>query len=293
MVELNPPQFMDGQCYTWSDFRHVFDSIVCTEGAVDLAGGDLLVTAVGGASVNVNVAAGSAWIEGSVNGAQGMYLVTNDASKPVTIAANGAGAARIDLIVASVYDSQYIGGVDQWALEVVQGIAGGGVPAVPDLTRSGYVILGEVTVPASGGTPSVVDDIRPQMGICGAGWRDFVPDIQGVTADVVMARYTPGNGTITANYELILTSDPTSVVEIGLPVPIREGNVNFYNPGSGMVLYQGTNYYQAAIQTVSEDYFRFYWSASGDAEIVPLTSGQGWLTNDRLFCTITYEPKVV
>lgn len=291
MVEVNPPQFMDGQCYTWSDFRHVFQSIVCDAGVVETD--DLLVTAAGGASVNVNVSAGSAWIEGSINGAQGMYLVTNGASKPVTIAANGAGAARIDLIVASVYDSQYIGGVDQWALEVVQGVAGGGVPAVPDLTRSGYVILGEVTVPASGGTPSVVEDVRDRMQMCGGDWQDFVPDIQGVTADVVLARYNSGNNVITANYELILTSDPTSVVEIGLPVPIREGNVNFYNPGSGMVLYQGTNYYQAAIQTVSEDYFRFYWSASGDSEIVPLTSGQGWLTNDRLFCTITYEPKVV
>lgn len=167
MVELNPPQFLVGQCYTWTDFRHVFNSIICTDGVVDLYAGDLLVTAAGGGSINVAVAAGSAWVEGSLNGAQGIYHVTNGASKPVTISANGAGSPRIDLVIASVYDSQYIGGVDQWALEVVAGVAGGGVPAVPTSTRSGYIILGEVTVPASGGAPSVVNDVRTGMSVCG------------------------------------------------------------------------------------------------------------------------------
>jgi hypothetical protein len=168
MVEVQPPRLMDGQCYTFAEFRQVFDSIICTDGVVDRYGGDLLVTAVGGASVNVSVAAGSAWIDGSLNGAQGTYNVVNDAAKVMTIGANGAGADRIDLIVASIYDSQYIGAVDQWALEVVPGVAGGGVPAVPTTTRSGYIILGEVTVPASGATPSVVADVRTSMSTCGA-----------------------------------------------------------------------------------------------------------------------------
>jgi hypothetical protein len=169
MVEVQPPEFMDGQCYTFATFRQVFDSIICVEGVVNHAGGDLLVTPVGGASVNVSVAAGSAWIQGDLNGAQGIYHVTNNAAKVMTISANGAGSARTDLIIASVYDSQYIGGVDQWALEVVQGVAGGGVPAVPLSTRSGYIILGEVTVPATGGTPSTVDDgARQSMSTCGA-----------------------------------------------------------------------------------------------------------------------------
>jgi hypothetical protein len=165
MVEVQPPHFQDGQCYTWSEFRQVFGSIICVDGVVNAD--DLLVTAVGGASVNVSVAAGSAWIEGSLNSADGIYHVTNDAAKVMTITANGAGVSRTDLIIASVYDSQYIGGVDQWALEVITGVAGGGVPAVPLSTRSGYIVLAEVEVPATGGTPSVVADVRQYMFTCG------------------------------------------------------------------------------------------------------------------------------
>lgn len=291
MAEVNPPDFEAGECYTAENWRHVFDSIVCTEGVVDLST-DLVVTAVGGVSRDVNVSGGDAWIEGDINGSSGMYHVRNTTQVTKAIDVNAAGSLRYDLIIASVYDAQYIGASKTWAIEVIKGTAGAGVPAVPDLTRVGYIILAVVEVPISSGAPSVVEDVRPQMQLCGGGWRDFVPDIQGVTADVVMARYTPGNGVITATYELLLTAPPTGVVEVELPVPIREGNVNFYNPGSGLVLFQGNDYYQATIQTISEDYFRFYWPAS-PPEVIPINAGQGWLANDRLFCTIVYEPKLV
>lgn len=165
MAELNPPEFLSSECYTFEDYRHVFGSIVCEEGIRDT--GDLEVTAVGGASLNVNVAAGSAWVQGDINGAEGIYHVENDATVAMTIAANGAGSSRIDRIIASVYDSQYIGAVNQWALEVVQGVAGAGVPAVPDSTRSGWLELAQVTVPASGGTPSVVAVTNQVMSTCG------------------------------------------------------------------------------------------------------------------------------
>lgn len=170
MVEVNPPEFQGANCYTFEDFRQVFGGVVCEEGVVSAT--DLLVTAAGGASVNVNVAAGSAWVAGDLNGSSGMYFVTNDASVSVTIAANGAGSSRIDRIIASVYDSQYIGAADNWAIEVVQGTAGAGVPAVPDSTRSGWVELGQVTVPASGGTPSTVSDTRQGVVLC--DFRPFV-----------------------------------------------------------------------------------------------------------------------
>lgn len=165
MVEVNPPEFQGANCYTFEDFRQTFGGVVCTEGVT--SAGDLLVTAAGGASINVNVAAGTAWVAGDLNGSSGMYFVTNDAQVTVTIAANGAGSSRIDLILATVYDSQYIGAADNWAIEVVQGTAGGGVPAVPDSTRAGYLILGHVTVPASGGTPSVVANLAETIVTCG------------------------------------------------------------------------------------------------------------------------------
>lgn len=165
MVEVNPPEFLGAECYTFEDFRQAFNGVVCVEGVTDV--GDLLVTAAGGASIDVNVAAGTAWVEGNLNGAKGMYYVENDASVAMTIAANGAGSSRIDLILATVYDSQYIGASDAWALEVVQGVAGAGVPAVPASTRSGYLVLGHVTVPASGGTPSVVSSLADTIRTCG------------------------------------------------------------------------------------------------------------------------------
>lgn len=165
MVEVNPPDFEQSGCWTAEGFRHIFNSMICVDGVVGQ--NDLLVTAVGGASVNVSVAAGTAWVEGTINGAEGMYRVTNDAAEVQTISANGAGTTRIDLVIATVYDSQYAGGVDQWAIEVVTGVAGGGVPAVPNSTRAGYVVLAQVTVPATGGTPSVVADVRQRMSTCG------------------------------------------------------------------------------------------------------------------------------
>lgn len=167
MVESNPQEFVASACYTFESFRRVFGSLVCVDGVVDRIGGDLKVTAAGGASIDVSVAAGSAFITGDLNNAVGVYHVTNDTAKAVTIAANGAGSARIDLIIGSVYDSQYIGAVDQWAIEVVQGVAGAGTPAVPTSTRAGYILLGSVSVPASGGTPSVVTDVRQAMSTCG------------------------------------------------------------------------------------------------------------------------------
>lgn len=200
MAEVNPP-FFEENCYTLARWRKMMNSIVCEEGVRDLSDGDLLVTAVGGGSLNVSVAAGHAWVQADLNGGEGIYEIENDAAEVQTIAANAAGSARIDLVIASIYDSDYVGASDTWSIDIVQGVAGAGVPAVPASTRVGYLLLAQVTVPASGGTPSVVADVRPQMVVCGGPeWQLYTPVGSGFTHDPgnLIGRYVQNGTTVTA-----------------------------------------------------------------------------------------------
>lgn len=290
MVEQNPPDFEQSGCWTAEGFRDIFASMVCEPGVVDRAAGDLLVTAVGGGSVNVSVAAGSAWVEGTLNGAQGMYRIYNDAAEVQTITANGAGSSRIDLVIASVYDSQYVGGVDQWAIEVITGVAGGGVPAVPTSTRSGYIILGEVTVPASGGTPSVVADVRPSMRMCGSGlWEDYTPTLTGVTGTFEVARWINNNGVINAWVRLVFTAAPTGEVQIGLPVPNPEFDTHAAMLGPASVYdISITGVFGGFSSTFDADTFHIYFE-DGAPPMVTVGAGQGWDTGDVIDTVLTYE----
>lgn len=240
MVEQNPPDFEQSGCWTAEGFRHIFNSMICVEGVIGQD--DLLVTAVGGASVNVSVAAGSAWVEGTLNGAEGMYRVTNDAAEVQTISANGAGTSRIDLVIATVYDSQYAGAVDQWAIEVVTGVAGGGVPAVPTTTRAGYVVLAQVTVPASGGTPSVVSDVRQRMSTCGtfprvkisASAPTSIPDTtetQVTSLDVVEH--------VDAEFFDLSVPDQVGILEDGLYDIEGFSGLGAGSSGAGWLIYNG------------------------------------------------------
>lgn len=242
MVEQNPPDFESSGCWGPETFRRVFNSMICVDGVV--GSNDLLVTAVGGASVNVSVAAGVAWVEGSLNGALGMYRVYNDAAEVQTISANGAGTSRIDLVIASVYDSDYIGGVNQWAIEVITGVAGGGVPAVPTSTRAGYIILAEVTVPASGGTPSVVEDVRQRMSTCGtfprvrisASAPTSIPDTtetQVVNLDVVEH--------VDPEFFDLSVPDQVGIVEDGLYDVEGFSGLGAGSDGAGWLIYRGSD----------------------------------------------------
>lgn len=263
MVEENPPEFLGAECYTFEDFRQAFNGVVCVEGVT--ATGDLLVTAAGGASIDVNVAAGTAWVEGNLNGAEGMYHVSNDASVAVTIAANGAGSSRIDLILATVYDSQYIGASDAWAIEVVQGVAGAGVPAVPASTRAGYLILGHVTVPASGGTPSVVSELADVMETCGkAVESDFPYALIKASGTTSIPTFAAGQTTtislpttVHADTEYFTVgTDTITIVETGLYDISYANTITVGSPGAWI----GTGVTKNATTYAS----LFAWTESGD-----------------------------
>lgn len=118
MTELNPPSWLQNGCYTAQGDRSVVANLVCEEGVAY----GLTATATG-TSRNVVISEGGAFIEGENAPGQGMYSVANVGTRSLTIAAPDLSDPRIDLIVARVYDSQYLGSTDVWALEVVQGVA--------------------------------------------------------------------------------------------------------------------------------------------------------------------------
>jgi hypothetical protein len=76
----------------------------------------------------------------------GVYLFGLQAQSTLTIASNGAGSSRLDLIVARVHDLG--SGSSSCDIEVVQGTAGSGQPATP----SAALLLAVVTVAPSATT---------------------------------------------------------------------------------------------------------------------------------------------
>ena len=90
-----------------------------------------------GANMSVDVGPGRAVIAGTDAPGQGNYLCRSHDIENLAIgAAPGAGLARIDTVVARVYDDALIGGaVHAWALEVIEGVAAA-APAAPGLPPS-------------------------------------------------------------------------------------------------------------------------------------------------------------
>lgn len=166
MVEIQPPSYMTGGCYSAADMRGVYNDFICAEGVSSL--GALKVTPATGDSMQVKVAAGSAWIEGTVSEGQGYYRVYNDSPVTLTIADADTTDARIDLVIARVYDSEYEGTEDKWAIEVVQGTPGP-TPEWPELPNNSLV-LASIDVPAGleSVTTEEVTDARVNMTLCGA-----------------------------------------------------------------------------------------------------------------------------
>lgn len=139
-----------------------------TEGVTDAGAGELRVTQrAQGATMSVDVAAGSAVVDGDDAPLQGAYLVRVTATENVPIPAPPVSNSRIDLVVLRVRDSTATGGPessDGATLEVVQGVAAPS-PAPPD-TPPTALPLARVTVTA--GMVNVVNanitDQRTQVG---------------------------------------------------------------------------------------------------------------------------------
>lgn len=133
MSEIKP-QFLDEESYAAKFDRQFFRDIL-TEGIV--ATGDLEVTELDTPAMGVKVASGVGYVQGDQAATQGHYRIFNDASKNLTIAVADVTHPRKDRIIAQVYDSIDIGGVDdEWVLEVLTGTPAASpvVPNLPDNT---------------------------------------------------------------------------------------------------------------------------------------------------------------
>ncbi|GAA2618717.1 hypothetical protein SMC26_40275 [Actinomadura fulvescens] len=93
----------------------------------------------------------TAWISGT--GVQGGYSFVNGSDAPITFPDGEPAVARIDRVIARVYDHPYdASGVQEGAVEVLKGQPNGAATTLPPTS----LLLWEVTVPAgasTGGTP--------------------------------------------------------------------------------------------------------------------------------------------
>lgn len=189
MAESNP-LFLTNLCVVAADFRRFAAGIVCSEGVAgpfpyvpDVPGnhfsyytGSLAVT-TGASGLDLSVLAGSAYIDGDDAADQGVYWVENDAPATLTVGAADPTNPRIDIVVATVRDSDYGGANDDWILQVVAGTATvgatltnlTGAPSVP----TDSILLGYVLVPALFAGPFVnathIKDARTPYGMCEGG----------------------------------------------------------------------------------------------------------------------------
>lgn len=121
------------------------------EGALQgvVASGDLAVSQHAGTpGMNVDIAAGRAFVQGTQTNFQGSYHVSNDAVKTLTIAASNPSNPRIDIVVATVRDHQYpVYSQNDWLLQVITGTAASS--PVPPSTPTDSIVLAQVAVAAN------------------------------------------------------------------------------------------------------------------------------------------------
>lgn len=125
-MALATPDFLQVKTYSAKALRAMLMDRSIQSGVY--GAGDIMPTQrLAGATMSVDVAAGSAWVLGTTSSRQGAYHAYNDAPLNVSIASNASGNPRIDQVVLHVYDS--IDGAaasDTAAIEVIQGVATAG-----------------------------------------------------------------------------------------------------------------------------------------------------------------------
>jgi hypothetical protein len=119
---------------------------------------DFAVTQNGTPNMSVNVAAGGAFIRGTLNANQGAYHVWNDGTVNLSITAADATNGRRDLVIAQVRDAAYSGATNDARITVVTGTAAAS-PVDPSLASfPNALVLARITV-AAGDTAINTADI--------------------------------------------------------------------------------------------------------------------------------------
>ncbi|HEY9474989.1 MAG TPA: hypothetical protein VIS06_14195 [Mycobacteriales bacterium] len=134
-------------------FRRAFQALFGRPGII--APTDLDVTAKGTPDMSVNVAAGQVVVAGTESAGQGYYVVYNDATINLAVAASDPTNARIDLIVAKVQDQEYSGTVDAASIVVVTGTAAA-TPSAPTAPKNS-ITLAQIAVAANANSVTNAD----------------------------------------------------------------------------------------------------------------------------------------
>ena len=199
-VALGYPLWCDGQEWTSLLSRQLDGGVAvwdsnASQTAVNPLGGvmggtgsPLLVQQQASPNLSVLVNAGYVAVPHPTAG-HGVYLFGLQAQSTLTIASNGAGSNRLDLIVARVYDLG--NGSSYCDVEVVQGTAGNGQPATP----SAALLLAVVTV-----TPSATTVTTSNI----ADKRTFTVAPGGILPSTTSAAPALSNGQVLWNTSLSL-----------------------------------------------------------------------------------------
>lgn len=192
-----------------------------------VAGTDFQVAQTGAASMNVLVAAGSAWVLGTTVSRQGLYQAYNNAQVSVAVPANSSGNPRVDQLVLRIYDSaDALQGQDVAALEIVQG--------TPTAGTTLDSRAGALAIPAS--SLRLADILVPNAAasIPTANIRDRRPWARGASYSLYIGNLT--NSVATSTFE----SQQFPAVRLEIASGLVEAFLNVVDnyPTSGTISYR-------------------------------------------------------
>lgn len=149
-----PPYVIASGSHSAQLFRQTLQSFLGSGGVIGAT--DLKVEELGTPAMKVQVTEGQCFIPGTLGGTgpfptpfdgQGSYYSYVPSTTDLTIAAAGSTNPRIDVVVASVQDSEYAGSNNQATLQVVTGTAAV-TPVAPTVPASS-VVLAHIRVGAN------------------------------------------------------------------------------------------------------------------------------------------------
>ncbi|MEU6615308.1 hypothetical protein [Streptomyces parvus] len=163
MTEINPPAWMQAATYPARTDRLTVSALLTHPGFSADEGSptrvrsgvkpsyqqyQLKVRAAPTPNMTVIISGGTAYVDNRDTGGAGAYVCVNDGDRTLTVQpAGGAGQYRKDCVVASVYDAENTGSVNEWRLEVIQGsyAASAGAAVRPSLPPS-CVVLADLAI---------------------------------------------------------------------------------------------------------------------------------------------------
>lgn len=160
MALLNPPRFLDQGSHDAEGDRGIISTIIGEGRSGKRRSTDLVVSANVSPNMQVRISPGVCYIAGTQSPFQGTYLCQMPTETLVTIPTADATHPRWDIVYATVYDSQYSGSVDAWAVEVFQGTPAAS-PTVPTIggLRDNSLILARVFVAANDTTMTSITNM--------------------------------------------------------------------------------------------------------------------------------------